>query len=243
MAAVASSESLKLCSIWSITAACWARCGVTTPTPSLNRSTSLNGADVPGPRGSRRRRSSPTREATSLASLVGLAAEPIRVDDGCEGLIGVEDRAKPVAPAESRRACRWGRPWGRVREPHTEVGVLCAQVIIVTSPADERDNLLVRPEVNVEHDGPYAAGPGLPFAVMTVEIVDRAHEVLGPLRRLDRVDGRHLLIVTHHRNRGVLSQRCEGHDGVRDIHLRRLIDQHEVEEGLPAPSAELRKLC
>src|SRR3954469_6981371 len=68
MAAVASDGSLKFCSIWSITAACWARCGVTTPTPSLNRSKSLNGADVPGPRGSKRLRSSPTSEATSLAS-------------------------------------------------------------------------------------------------------------------------------------------------------------------------------
>src|SRR3954451_12414411 len=111
MAAVASSESLKLCSIWSITAACWARCGVTTPTPSLNRSTSLNGADVPDVSGSRRLRSRTTSEATSWASssfrwLLNRSGWTTAVS-GSSGL--------RIAPSPSLQPRAAGHPGGAVR--------------------------------------------------------------------------------------------------------------------------------
>ena len=49
-------------------------------------------------------------------------------------------------------------------------------------------------------------------------------------RCLDRVNGRHLLVVADHDNSGSRRQLAEAHHCVCHIQLRRFIDQHDVEE-------------
>ena len=79
--------------------------------------------------------------------------------------------------------------------------------------------------------------------VVAEEVVNGPEQMLQPVRRLEGVDGRHLLVVAHHDDARIHRELAECHDGMRDIELRSLVDQRDIEQrSAPIRIAQLVQL-
>ena len=182
-----------------------------------------------------------TRDEIRLG-FIPLTAIEVWVDQADERRVWRHDHVEMLPPRQISRPIDRAGCCRIASQSDAEGRMDRLKLVAIPGEADKRDDLRIRPETPVEHDGGDGGCAWLRLAVARIEVVDRSDEMGGAFGGLNGMNGRHLeIIADDHDGRIVRKSRvCD--DGVRDVHLGGFINEQDIEAGhkpLTAKPAEL----